>query len=309
MITRRQWLAGVPALGLAQTAPTTVTYKRAGSLEIQADVHKGRPGAPLIFWIHGGALISGSRQGLRAAHRDRYLAAGYSIVSVDYRLAPEAKLPAILDDLRDAWRWARTAGATTFGYDPHRVAVIGHSAGGYLTLTAGYWLRPRPTALVSYYGYGDIAGDWYAKPDPFYSKQPAVPRQEAYAAVGGPAMSSPPPKNSRGRFYLYCRQNGLWPREVAGLDPVQQRQQIDRYCPLRHVDPHYPPTLLLHGDADTDVPFEQSALMDAELTRNKVEHDFIRIPGGPHGFDGRVNDPVVAKSFERVLDFLSKKLA
>ena len=49
---------------------------------------------------------------------------------------------------------------------------------------AGFRLNPRRMAVVSFYGYGDIAGDWYSRPDPFYNGQPAVTKEAAYQAVG-----------------------------------------------------------------------------------------------------------------------------
>ena len=52
----------------------------------------------------------------------------------------------------------REKGPDLFQADPHRIAVIGRSPGGYLTLMAGFCLNPRPQALVAFYGYGDIAG-------------------------------------------------------------------------------------------------------------------------------------------------------
>jgi dipeptidyl aminopeptidase/acylaminoacyl peptidase len=73
-------------------------------------------------------------------------------------------------------------------------------------------------------------------------------------------------------FYLYCRQQGLWPKEVAGINPTTDRSQFDRFCAVQNVTRDYPPTLLLHGDRDTDVPYEQSAQMVAELKRVGVEH-------------------------------------
>ena len=297
---------------LLQAEKLAYTYKTAGDCAIQADVYRpdGDAIRPVIFWIHGGALISGHRGNLRADQLSRYLEVGFAIVSVDYRLAPETKLPAILEDLDDAYRWVRTEGPKLFRIDPNRIAVVGHSAGGYLTLTAGYRFRPRPRALVSFYGYGDIIGDWYSKPDPFYSKQPAISKEEAYAAVGKGVISNASGPNQRGRFYLFCRQQGLWPQEVAGRDPFKEPKAFDPFCPTRNVTADYPPTLLLHGDQDTDVPFAQSEQMAVELKRHGVEHELIRIPGGGHGFDSRMaKDPQVAEVFERLIVFLKKKLA
>lgn len=289
---------------------TTYTYKTAGACAIQADVYRapGRDVRPAIFWIHGGALIMGHRGGIRTVQLQRYLGAGFAVVSIDYRLAPETKLPAILEDVADAYRWVREKGPGLFQIDPGRIAVVGHSAGGYLTLTSGYRFLPRPRALVSFYGYGDIVGDWYSRPDPFYSRQPAVSREQAYAPVGKTEISGTPGAHDRGQFYLYTRQQGLWPNLVAGLDPRTDPKAFDAFCPLRNVTRDYPPTLLLHGDKDTDVPFEQSVLMAKELERNGVEAEFLAIPNGGHGFDGATDDPRVADAFDRVIRFLQKHL-
>jgi len=70
----------------------------------------------------------------------------------------------------------------------------------------------------------------------------------------------------------------------------------------------YPPTLLLHGDNDTDVPYEQSVLMARELERRGVQHELVTLTGRGHGFDGPMWDPVVAQTFDRVLAFLHQQL-
>src|SRR6516162_11330701 len=82
----------------------TYTYKTVGACEIKADVYgmsewKARP---VVLWIHGGALIVGLRGQIDPIPLRKLLDAGYAVVSIDYRLAPETKLPAILDDVQDA---------------------------------------------------------------------------------------------------------------------------------------------------------------------------------------------------------------
>src|SRR6185312_10613833 len=175
------------------------------------------------------------------AERDRYLDAGFAVISIDYRLAPETKLAAIFEDVRDAFAWVRSEPALRPHIDPTRLAAIGHSAGGYLALLSGCWVEPRPRAVVSYYGYGDIVGDWYRRPDPFYRQQPIVAEELARAAIGQHPISGSdgPLGQGRSQFYLYCRQQGRWPQEVAGHDPAVEPEAFDRCCPVRHVTPGY----------------------------------------------------------------------
>ena len=139
---------------------------------------------------------------------------------------------------------------------------------------------------MSFWGYGDIAGTWYSRPDAFYRRQPLVVRGRGPRPVGTTEVAEPPTGNQRGRFYLYCRQNGLWPREVAGHDPDTEPRAFDRFCPVRNLSTKFPPTLLIHGTKDTDVPHEQSVVMDRELARHGVPHEFISVPGAGHGLGG-----------------------
>jgi acetyl esterase/lipase len=318
---RRRFL-GLSALGAASLAlprgapadeeggpPETYVYKVVDGCRIKLDVHGARRDGkrPVVVWIHGGALIMGHRVGIDRALLGALTGAGYVVASIDYRLAPETKLPAIVEDVQDACRWVRERGPELFRIVPGRLAVMGGSAGGYLTLMAGFRVEPRPKALVSFWGYGNIAGAWYSRPDPFYRTRPLVSEEEARGAVGRAVLSEDPGRNDRSRFYLYCRQQGLWPKEVAGHDPDAEPRAFDPFCPVRNVTAAYPPTLLVHGTRDTDVPYEQSELMDRELARKGVEHELITVPGGTHGLGG--TDPaVLADIRRRVLAFLAGHL-
>src|SRR5262249_31390459 len=131
---------------------------------------------------------------------------------------------------------------------------------------------------------------------------------EARSAVGTEALAEPPQSNKRSRFYLYCRQNGLWPREVTGFDALGKPKSLEPFCPIRHVTEDYPPTMLIHGTIDTDVPHEQSVQMDRELARHRVPHEFISVQGGGHGLGG-LDRNRLAEIRARVIAFLAKHLA
>lgn len=295
----------------------TYVYKRVGTLEIKADVYRpvGKETRPVIFWIHGGALVMGSRTMLPPAKQfEEYMKAGYVLLSIDYRLAPVTKLAGILEDVEDAYAWLRKEGPALFKIDPERIAVMGISAGGYLTLTSGFKLNPRPKVLVSFYGYGDITGDWYSKPSPFYIEtQPLVSKKAAFKAYTGKAIANTDSlgedeRQHQSNFYMYCRQNGLWPNEVAGHDPSKDMEWFSNYEARKNITPNFPPTLLLHGEKDTDVIFEQSVLTAEELRRHGVDHQLISQPHWGHGFDHQEEDPTVHDAHIQVLNFLSKHL-
>ncbi|HKB03952.1 MAG TPA: alpha/beta hydrolase, partial [Gemmataceae bacterium] len=255
----------------------------------------------------GGALIMGNRKSVPRNLLDLCRDEGYALVSIDYRLAPEEKLPEIIADVEDALRWVRGTGAKEAHLDADRVVVTGGSAGGYLTLMTGVVVKPRPKALVAYWGYGDVDGDWYTKPSEFYRKQvPLVDRADAYKAVGGKVIMGSEDGidfKARGRFYHYLRQNGLWTKVVTGFDPVTEKSKLDPYCPVRNISAEYPPTLLVHGTEDTDVPYQLSADMAKELARHKVPHELVTVTGAGHGLSGG-DKKLVADAHDKALAFI-----
>lgn len=250
----------------------------------------------------------GNREWISKGQLSSYCDAGFTVVTVDYRLAPESKLPEIVSDIDDAYAWMRNAASTRFGFDAARIAVMGASAGGYLALLTGVRARPSPRAVVSLYGYGELTGSWYSQPSEFYRQRELITDEVARASVGLDAISDPAAAgmSGRGDFYLYCRQHGTWAEEVCG-HPASDRNWFTSFEPLRGVSADYPPTMLLHGAADTDVPIEESLLMRERLARHGVTHELVTRPDWGHAFDlQEPDDPLVVEAVAQVVSFLTE---
>jgi acetyl esterase/lipase len=153
------------------------------------DCDRGR----VLLYLHGGGYCLGSL----TTHREMIArigrAAGCACLSVDYRLAPEHRFPAALEDALAAYRWLASAGA-----DPARIAVAGDSAGGGLCLALLLALRdagdpmPRAAALLSPWTDLTLSGASYAEhaaEDMMVSKAGGAALAKAY--LGGADPSAP----------------------------------------------------------------------------------------------------------------------
>jgi acetyl esterase/lipase len=137
---------GFPALG-ASKAPdlpscrteTNILYRTGGDLtesmreRCRLDVHHpvGTNGFATVVWFHGGGLTGGTRsvpEGLQGR--------GFAVVAAGYRLSPQAKAPAYLEDAAAAVAWT-FRNIAAYGGSTNRIFVSGHSAGGYLTSMLG----------------------------------------------------------------------------------------------------------------------------------------------------------------------------
>jgi acetyl esterase len=115
---------------------------------------------PLIVYYHGGGWVVGDLDTHDGVCRFLAREVDAGVLSIDYRLAPEHRFPAAVDDAVAAFRWAARE-ATALGFDARRVAVAGDSAGGNLSATVSLVTTrdggPRPTAQMLIYPVTDLA--------------------------------------------------------------------------------------------------------------------------------------------------------
>jgi acetyl esterase/lipase len=241
-----------------RTVPNVV-YLRANGWEGKLDVYAQRAQSPTptVIFIHGGGWVQGTKEASVLSVLP-YIAMGYSVVNVEYRLANVSLAPAAIEDCRCALRWV-AAHAKDYNFDPDRLIVAGASAGGHLALTTGMVPasagfdrsclapgEPRVAAIVNFFGITDVAD-----------------------LLDGP-NKKPFPES--------------WPYTVQWLGNQPNRADVAKAAsPLTYVRAGVPPVISIHGDADPLVPYNHSVRLQEALQKAGVPHEFITVPGGGHG--------------------------
>ena len=101
---------------------------------------------PVLLYLHGGGFVVGGLETHDSLCRQLALRSGGAVLALDYRLAPEHRFPAAVDDAWAAMRWLAGEGADQLGLDGSRLAVAGDSAGG--TLAAACAIHARDSGLT-----------------------------------------------------------------------------------------------------------------------------------------------------------------
>lgn len=213
---------------------------------------------PLVVWVHGGAWRSGSKNKMPLT---ALVEAGYAAASIDYRLSPVAKFPALIHDCKAAIRFLRARQAD-YGYDARRIAIAGSSAGGHLVALLG----------VSN-GHEELEGKVGTHPEQSSSVQAIV---DYY----GPTNFATILKQST--------PHGLGVRVPAlelllGGQPEDLPEVAALASPVSHVGAEDPPLLMLHGDQDPQVPINQSHELHAKYKELGLDVHFEVVHGAAHG--------------------------
>jgi acetyl esterase/lipase len=183
------------------------------------------------------------------------LRAGYTVFAINHRAAPRFQYPAALEDVQRAVRFVRF-NARRFGIDRNRVGGVGGSSGAHLIALAG--LRASPGI----------------RNDPDSVNRQAATFQAVVLRAG--------PMDLR---LLNTNVGGAAVTAFLGraFDGTPENQTLfAEASPIRHVSRSAPPALIVHGDADDTVPFEQAVAMEARLRGAGVPVKLIRVNRGTH---------------------------
>ena len=186
---------------------------------------------------------------------------GYTAFLITHRAAPRFHYPDAISDVQRAVRFVRL-NASKYGIQPDRLGALGGSSGGH---------------LVSLLGTQDGKGDPEAS-DPADRLSAKV--QCVVALFPPTEMTSVGTPLSLGIVVAFMGMKPPDPKAPASSPDVKFYKEAS---PLNHVTPDDPPFLLIHGDADKTVPYQQSQLMEAALKKAGVPVKLVILPGLDHG--------------------------
>src|SRR4029079_4849161 len=229
----------------AQRVTRDIPYATAHERQV-LDVYapEGAKNLPVVFWIHGGGWQAGNKSmvGLKPT---AFMKAGFVFVSINYRLLPTVDMGALTSDVAAALGWVHK-NIGTYGGDPARLLVMGHSAGGQLAAlmcTDDKYAKAEGLSLTMIKGCVPVDADTVH-----------IPASIEVAETRARVHTLPLPTNGH--------------RQKFGNDPQKHRD----FSAVTHVAANkgIPPFLILHisGNPDTGAPAQRlgGVLPDARIS-------------------------------------------
>lgn len=232
--------ATAPATGMVEHSFGTDPLQR---LDFWTAKDTAKP-APIVIFVHGGGWKRGDKRNATGADKvTHYLAQGYAVASVNYRLVPAAKVEDQAADVAAAFAWLRS-NAAKLGIDPKRMVLMGHSAGAHLVALVG---TDPAYARAAGFALSDIKG--------------VIPLDGA--AYNVPAQMADGPGIMQDTY-----------AQAFGSDPARQKS----LSPTAHAaGPNAPAFLILHVDRDDGK--RQSEALGAALRSAGTPVQVTRIAG------------------------------
>jgi acetyl esterase/lipase len=263
--------------GAPFTRTQDVIYGRKHGTALTLDVFRPKAranGAAVVIVVSGGFFSS--HDAINPAFARPLLERGYTVFAVVHGSQPRYAVPEIVQDMHRAVRFIRHH-ARDYGIDGGRIGISGASAGGHLSLMLGTAGAP---------------GDPEAK-DPVDRESSRVQAVACFFPptdflnFGAPGKELIHATDHAKPFRSAFDHKELDPETnlcVPVADPARLRAITRQISPVSHVTPDDAPTLLIHGDADTLVPLQQSETMLAKLKAAGVDAKLVVKPGAGHGW-------------------------
>ncbi len=236
----------------------TFEYARPGRFPLTLDLYRSAVSAerlPVVVFVHGGGWKNGSKAS--GAKTAAWLTEhGYAVASIDFRMTDVASWPAPIDDCYAAVRWLRENGQR-LQLDTQNIGAWGTSSGGHLVALLGTRPNPEPESISSRV---QAVCDWFGPTD---------------------LLTMPPNNVGEGRTAAdVANSNGakLLGATVRDVPPLAQDASA-----LYQVSSDDAAFLIMHGDADSAVPLDQSERFYAALVAVHVDAQLIVLPGAGHG--------------------------
>jgi acetyl esterase/lipase len=248
-----------------------VTYSTVDGVVLGMDIYYPNSGGPwpALIFVHGGGWTEGDKSGV-LINPSQF---GYLVASINYRLYPAFRFPAMIEDVKCAIRFLR-ANANRYNLDPERIGLVGHSAGSHLAALAGL---------------ADESAGWDVG-----QHLDQTSRVQAVIAVSGPS-------DLRREFPDWVEE---LKHNVFGLE------QLVSGSPITYTNPNAPPFLIIHGECDPAVPVEQGILLRDALAPAGVPVDLLIVQNGGHGLEplaGPVK-PSIEAIYQKAFEFLDTHL-
>jgi alpha-L-fucosidase 2 len=224
-----------------------IEFARPGgvALTLDASIPDGKGPFAAVIVVHGGGWENGTKRSYEKPLLPVLTDAGFVWFTINYRLAPQYKYPAAVEDVEAAIRWVKKH-AKEYKVDPKRIAIMGESAGGHLVAMAAVrqTKETKVAAVVDFYGPHDL-----------------LKRETDKGEVG---------KNLR---------------QFLGIDALDEagKAKLKEASPITYVRKGLPPFLFIHGTKDAAVPYEQSPMMCDRLKAAGNRCEVYTVEGAPHG--------------------------
>lgn len=264
------------------TVDRNITYCTRDGVDLAMDVYyprvMERP-APAVVYVHGGGWRLGDKEkGSGIPDIPALVARGYLVAAVDYRLAPEYKFPAQIQDVKCAIRSLR-AHAAAYNLDPERIGAWGGSAGGH---------------LVALLAVSDGSSGWDVGQ---YLDQSS--RIQAAVVLFGPAD-------------LTTNMSFLQERIINQAFGTTDRSSpvLKRASPVTYISKDDPPFLILQGTDDKIVPPAQAHILYTKLEATGVPAQLVFVQHAGHGFqeEGGQIKPTRPEITKIIADFFDQRL-